>query len=125
MKRTSSRNGWPGAEPINEDARAFPESFFRQALEQASDKSGWDHLGTFGSYVNKLRPGFDSRNCGCKKLSDLVKARSDAFETEERAAAGSGPKVVYVRAKCSPARWPSRRLFAATGYGAMTATSAA
>lgn len=89
----------PGAEPINEDARAFPESFFRQALEQASDDSGWAHLGTFGSYLNKLRPDFDSRNFGYKKLSDLVKARSDLFETEERSAVGSGLKVVYVRGK--------------------------
>ena len=82
------RRGGFGAEPINEEARAFPEPFFRQALEQASDDSGWAHLGTFGSYLNKLRPDFDSRNFGYKKLSDLVKARCDLFETEERAAAG-------------------------------------
>jgi len=96
----------PGAAPdeqrtdaLNSQTKAFPESFFRQALEQATDDSGWAHLGTFGSYLNKLRPDFDSRNFGYRKLSDLVRARGDLFEIEERAAAGSGTKVVWLRAK--------------------------
>jgi hypothetical protein len=77
----------------------LPEPFFRQALEQASDDSGWAHLGTFGSYLNKLRPDFDSRSFGYKKLSDLVRARGDLFFTEERTAPGSSSKVLYVREK--------------------------
>jgi uncharacterized LabA/DUF88 family protein len=87
------------AEALNEATKELPEPFFRQALEQATDDSGWAHLGTFGSYLNKLRSDFDSRNFGYKKLSDLVRARDDLFDTEERTAPGSGTKVVYVRAK--------------------------
>lgn len=75
----------------------IPTEFFRQALEQASDDSGWAHLGTFGSYLTKLRPDFDSRNYGYKKLSDLVKARNDLFEFEERKLPSSGQKDLYVR----------------------------
>lgn len=78
---------------------AFPSQFFQQALEQASDENGWAHLGTFGSYLTKLRPDFDSRNFGYKKLSDLVKARTELFVTEERRVNNSDMKVLYVRAK--------------------------
>ena len=77
----------------------FPKEFVLDALEQSSDDSGWAHLGTFGSYLNKLKSDFDSRTYGYKKLSDLVKAMSDIFVTEERAVDGSDYKNLYVRAK--------------------------
>lgn len=83
--------------PVSKTAKKIPTEFFRQALEQASDDSGWAHLGTFGSYLTKLRPDFDSRNYGYKKLSDLVKARKDIFEFEERKLPSSGQKDLYVR----------------------------
>lgn len=77
---------------------AFPKSFVLAALEQSIDDSGWAHLGTFGSYLTKLQPDFDSRLYGYKKLSDLVKAKTDLFATEERQAPGSNQKVLYLRA---------------------------
>ena len=69
------------------------------ALEQSSDEDGWAHLGTFGSYLNKLKPDFDSRVYGYKKLSDLVKAKTDLFVTEERAIPGQSTKNLYLRAR--------------------------
>lgn len=81
----------------SEVTKKIPSEFFRQALEQASDDSGWAHLGTFGSYLTKLRPDFDSRNYGYKKLSDLVKAQGDLFEFEERKLPSSGQKDLYIR----------------------------
>ena len=77
---------------------AFPKTFVLAALEQSIDDSGWAHLGTFGSYLTKLQPDFDSRLYGYKKLSDLVRAKTDLFATEERQAPGSNQKVLYVRA---------------------------
>lgn len=77
----------------------FPKKFVLAALEQSSDDAGWAHLGTFGSYLTKLQPDFDSRIYGYKKLSDLVKAKADVFVTEERLAPGSTQKVLYLRAK--------------------------
>lgn len=53
---------------------------------------------TFGSYLQKIQPDFDSRIYGYKKLSDLVRGRPDLFMTEERAAPSSNYKVLYVRA---------------------------
>ncbi len=77
----------------------FPKKFVLDALEQSSDENGWAHLGTFGSYLTKLQPDFDSRLYGYKKLSDLVKARTDLFVTEERTAPGQTMKNLYLRAK--------------------------
>lgn len=56
-------------------------------------------MGTFGSYLTKLQLDFDSRLYGYKKLSDLVKAKTDLFITEERTAPGQTVKNLYVRAK--------------------------
>lgn len=77
----------------------FPRKFMLDALEQSSDENGWAHLGTFGSYLTKLQPDFDSRVYGYKKLSDLVKAGTDLFVTEERMAPGQSLKNLYLRAK--------------------------
>ena len=82
-----------------EQSGKFPTKFMLDALEQSSDDGGWAHLGTFGSYLTKLQPDFDSRLFGFKKLSDLVRAKTDIFETEERALPGQSQKVLYVRAK--------------------------
>ncbi len=76
----------------------FPKTFVLTALDQSIDDSGWARLGTFGSYLTKLQPDFDSRLYGYKKLSDLVKARTDLFTTEERQAPGSNQKMLYLRA---------------------------
>lgn len=82
-----------------EHKHEFPKQFIMTALEQSSDDAGWANLATFGSYLNKLQPDFDSRLYGYKKLSDLVKARTDLFVTKERKAPGSNQKVLYVSAK--------------------------
>jgi hypothetical protein len=71
----------------------------RQAIEEASDDAGWAHLGEVGSYLTKLRPDFDPRLYGQRKLSDLVKALPKHFQVEERGTAGSSAKQVYVRSK--------------------------
>ncbi len=77
----------------------FPKEFVMTALEQSTDDEGWAQLGTFGSYLTKLQPDFDSRLYGFKKLSDLVRAKKELFITEERQASGSNQKILYVRAK--------------------------
>lgn len=77
----------------------FPKKFVLTALEQSIDDAGWAHLGTFGSYLTKLQPDFDPRLYGYKKLSDLVKTKTELFVTEERQAPGSNQRVLYLRAK--------------------------
>ncbi|MFN8184457.1 MAG: NYN domain-containing protein [Candidatus Nanopelagicales bacterium] len=77
----------------------FPKRFVLRALEQSADDSGWAELGTFGRYLVKLQPDFDSRLYGYRKLSDLVRARTDLFAIEERAVEGSNQRAIYVRAR--------------------------
>ncbi len=81
-----------------EKAKRFPRKVVLTALANASDESGWAHLGAFGSILNKLIPDFDSRLYGYKKLSDLVRAKKDIFEIDERETAGSTQKKLYLRA---------------------------
>jgi hypothetical protein len=78
--------------------RAFPKRFMLEALAQSSDETGWAHLGTFGHYLTKLHPDFDARLFGHRKLSDLVRARTDLFVVEERQSPGATKKELYVHA---------------------------
>lgn len=89
----------PKAAVQSQNQPEFPKKFVMDALEQSSDENGWAHLGTFGSYLTKLQPDFDSRVYGYKKLSDLVKAKTDLFVTEERMPPGQSQKNLYLRAK--------------------------
>ncbi len=92
-------SGPPRDAPPNQRQAEFPMDFVLEALEQSSGDSGWAHLGTFGSYLTKLQPDFDSRRFGFKKLSDLVRSKTDVFATEERSLPGQEQKSLYVRAK--------------------------
>ena len=89
----------PVVEPVVELGKheSLPLRLIRQAIEEASDDQGWAFLGAVGSYLNKVRPDFDSRLYGHKKLSDLLKAHPRHFTVEERAGEG-GAKRFYVRA---------------------------
>ena len=82
-----------------EHKRDFPTTFLLSALEKSADDSGWAHISTFGNYLTKLQPDFDSRLYGYKKLSDLIKAKTDLFVMEERQSSGSSQKVLYLHAK--------------------------
>ena len=99
--RDSTQQSSPRETPAEEkEPKAeFPKKFVLTALEQSIDDTGWASLATFGSYLTKLQPDFDSRLYGYKKLSDLVKAKNDLFVTEERQLPGSNQKVLYLRAQ--------------------------
>lgn len=80
-------------------APKLPTEFLLAALAESVDDTGWAHLSTFGNYLVKLQPDFDTRLYGYRKLSDLVRAREDIFETEQRVGPGGNPKVLYLRAR--------------------------
>jgi hypothetical protein len=84
----------PAVEPGKHES--LPLRLIRQAIEDASDDQGWAFLGSVGSYLNKVRPDFDTRLYGHKKLSDLVKAHPRHFTVEERGG-DNGLKRIYVR----------------------------
>lgn len=76
----------------------LPRDLLAQAIEEAADDEGWAFLGTVGSYLGKIRPDFDPRLYGHKKLSDLFKAHPGVFEIQERGSVGGG-KSIHVRLK--------------------------
>ncbi|MFN5464254.1 MAG: NYN domain-containing protein [Cyanobacteriota bacterium] len=77
----------------------IPAAFLMEALTKSVDETGWSHLGTFGSYLQKIQPDFDTRIYGFKKLSDLVKGNQRIFQIQERDGPGGHHNVLYVRAK--------------------------
>ncbi|MEO6064935.1 MAG: NYN domain-containing protein [Lysobacterales bacterium] len=81
-------------------ALPLPLELLRRAIEEASDEQGWAPLGAVGTYLTKIRPDFDPRLYGHKKLSDLVRHHPRHFAIEERSGSGggTGSKTIYVRA---------------------------
>ena len=102
-------------EPENEAVPAKPASFkptdelntlLREAVDAASDDTGWAHLGTVGSNLGRLKSDFDSRSFGFRKLRDLVTAHP-GYEVEDRQSADGSRNSVYIRAR--PKRRESSR----------------
>ena len=87
----------PNADTRDKASEPLPIALIRQAIEEASDESGWAFLGTVGSYLNKIRPDFDPRLYGHRKLSDLLKHQSRHFVIAERGVAGSSNQMIYIR----------------------------
>jgi uncharacterized LabA/DUF88 family protein len=73
-------------------------NLLRNAVEAASDESGWAHLSSVGNVVAKRSPEFDSRTYGYAKLRGLLKA-TGAFDEEERPGAQGTHKDIYIRDK--------------------------
>lgn len=52
-----------------------------KAVKDNSDDIGWANLGLIKSYINAVKPDFDTRNYGYNKFSSLIKALG-VFETK-------------------------------------------
>lgn len=74
-----------------------PVGFIAKILDDIADEDGWVHLGALGMNISKLRPAFDPRTHGYKKLSDLIKGYPAIFELQKRATTGTGGAVIYAR----------------------------
>jgi hypothetical protein len=86
----------PPSTPAPSARSSLPVDLIRQAIDEASDDSGWAPLANVGSDMTKVKPDFDPRLYGHKKLSELLR-RASEFVVEERPGPGSG-KSFYVRA---------------------------
>jgi hypothetical protein len=84
--------------PPPEQKPQLPVALVVRAIEEESDETGWAPLATVGSYLTKLRPDFDPRLYGHRKLSDLLRKNPAAFAVEERTPPGSSGKMLFVRA---------------------------
>ncbi|MBF6172298.1 NYN domain-containing protein [Nocardia blacklockiae] len=71
-------------------------NLLRNAVDAASDDSGWAMLSGVGSIINKQRPDFDPRTYGYRKLGDLFTATT-LFDLEGRSPGEGKPEITYVR----------------------------
>lgn len=53
-----------------------------QAWQNYRDESGWAKLREIGKYLKRIKPDFDTRNYGLKKLSDFFDVHSNRYETK-------------------------------------------
>ena len=87
----------PPPPPAKAAPLPLPLGLLRQAIEEASDEEGWAHLGAMGAYLNKIKPNFDPRLYGQKKLSDLLRKQPKHFSVVERETP-AGVKALFVKA---------------------------
>ncbi|OEC33726.1 OST-HTH/LOTUS domain-containing protein [Pseudomonas cuatrocienegasensis] len=84
--------------PAESKKLKVPLEFIAKVLDDiGDDEDEWVHLGALGSNLSKLRPDFDARLYGFKKLSDLIKAQPKRFELQARVSSTSGGKDFYAR----------------------------
>ncbi len=74
-----------------------PVSFIAKILDDIADEDGWAHLGALGTNISKLRPEFDPRTHGYKKLSELIKGYPETFELQTRGTSGMSGSILYAR----------------------------
>lgn len=83
--------------PGSLEGQPVPVDFIAKVLDDISEEDDWVQLGTLGQNISKLRPAFDPRLYGCKKLSDLIRAQPRRFELEARGSGSSGGNDLYVK----------------------------
>lgn len=94
-------NAEPAVKPktpneLKKDAKLV--ALLRNALDAASDESGWAHLGAVGSNIAKQAPEFDPRNYGFSKLGELT-AATRLFDVDKRVQSDGHSKTIYIRDK--------------------------
>jgi hypothetical protein len=74
-----------------------PVDLIAKLIDDLSDEDGWIQLGALGQNITRIRPEFDARLYGFRKLSDLVKSQNKRFEVQVRGSSASGGESLYVR----------------------------
>ena len=94
-KAQASRESSPAPVAAVKSKSKAPLEFIAKVIDDISDEDGWANLGPVGSNISKLRPEFDPRLYGYKKLSELIKAFPKKFAIEDLKT--SGGKALRVR----------------------------
>lgn len=86
-KQTKVKVKAPSKNKTNKDNKAIqgiedPTPLLLKAYDMAVTENGWANLAAVGTFLLKLDPSFDARTYKYKQLSQLIKARSDLFETK-------------------------------------------
>ena len=98
----SEETGKPGArkavqkKPLKRDRKL--DTLLREAVDSASDDSGWASLGAVGNNLVRLASDFDPRSWGFRKLKDLVAAHPD-YRVEDRTSPDGKTTTISIRSK--------------------------
>ncbi|MHC5349337.1 NYN domain-containing protein [Metapseudomonas furukawaii] len=91
----------PAGEPAKPASKSKPQKvpvdLIAKLIDDLSDEDGWIQLGALGQNITRIRPEFDARLYGFRKLSDLVKSQGKRFEVQVRGSSASGGESLYVR----------------------------
>lgn len=81
----------PEVEPRIETGKDEERELWRlmhQSWQNYRDESGWAKLGEVGKYLKRLKPDFDPRNYGLKKLSDFFDRYPARYKTRKLKSSG-------------------------------------
>lgn len=73
----------PEKPTLSASERRELEALLSQAWERCKDEDGWANIGPAGSLVKRLRPDFDPRSYGGKKLTDVIEKLDKAFKMKK------------------------------------------
>lgn len=66
-----------------------------KAYEKYADDTGWAPVSAAGSLFKRLNPGFDTRDFGFRKLSDIIAYLNDDFEIKNIETSSVGGNKLY------------------------------
>ncbi|MBQ9237874.1 MAG: NYN domain-containing protein, partial [Treponema sp.] len=94
-----SKNSSGGGSPDSMTDRQFRliYNLLMNAHETYSDETGWAPVASAGSLFKRQNPGFDTRDFGFKKLSDLIAYLDDDFEMKGEPNRGGNSSTLYYR----------------------------
>ncbi len=87
----------PNTDSLNKIDNVIIKSI-TDSISDLADEDGWAFLGELGNLILKKHPDFDPRNYGFNKMLPLIKSLKK-FQVDERKAANSNIKLVYVKIK--------------------------
>lgn len=89
------------AEPSKDEERELWR-LMHQSWQNYRDESGWAKLGEVGKYLKRLKPDFDPRNYGLKKLSDFFDCYPERYKTRNSKQSGLEFQLVTKASKQQP-----------------------
>lgn len=96
-KAETAEQGESGRQKEQPLPAADPVQLISKAIAEADDDDGWAPLASVGTYINQLRPDFDPRLFGHKKLSSLVRSFPKRFELREQSLPNTDARALFVR----------------------------
>jgi uncharacterized protein (TIGR00288 family) len=87
---------------VNSTSKNLEQEMWRlmhQGYQKFSDDSGWSELNEVGKYLKRLKPDFDPRSFGLKKLSDFFNKFPGRYETRRVKGTGVEFKLITKSSK--------------------------